>query len=94
MKLLFRQILRFIGKTAHDRERFWLHFPVGAGALYLTLRSPAVGLIFAGIFLTYEIAQIWENISRNILDESHKDIFGFAFGYGIAAYIILLIKGY
>ena len=83
---MVKQLLRFFGETPHDRERFWLHFPVGVIALFLTLWKLEIGITFAVIFLIYEVMNDWRKV-----DHSYKDIYGFAFGFCIPAVIMRII---
>ena len=64
---------------------FLLHFPVGVVAFFLTLWKPSIGITFTFIFLTYEIMNDWRK-----KDHSYKDVYGFAFGYGIPACFVLI----
>lgn len=77
---LMRQALNFFGATPHDRERFWMHGPVGILAATLTLWDAPTGIVFAGSFLIYEIVQDWRKG-----DSSYKDVFGYVMFYGATA---------
>ena len=70
----------FLGMTRHDWARFWLHLPVGVVAAFLTIWKPAVGGSFTFIFVSYEILNDWRKH-----DNSYKDVYGFAVGYGVFA---------
>lgn len=80
------QLLKFFGETKHDRERFGLHFPVGVGALFLTLWKPEIGITAAVLFLAYEVIQDWRK-----KDWSFKDVYGFVFGYYVPAIIMRIL---
>ena len=72
--------------TKKDWFRFWLHFPVGVFCGVLSFFNAIAGLVLSFSFISYEVLNDWRKH-----DSSYKDVFGFAFGYGSAWAIIILL---
>ena len=71
--------------SKHDWIRFWLHFPIGLLAGWISLFYPIIGLTFFLGFLTYEAMNDWRK-----WDWSYKDVLGGVAGYPVIPLLISL----
>jgi len=71
-----------------DPHRFWMHVPVGIGAVLAIIVSPVAAVMIFGAFLAYQFLEDWR-----IGDHSYIDVNGFSAGLFVGVGILAVVQG-